>query len=90
MAITAALLVAGIIAKHLIMRQNALYAASSKADTAVINALIKKIIWRPHPFITNIHLTAIYQPTYFSFPAQHTSSALSSATVLFRLYQNGR
>ncbi|MFT3933907.1 MAG: phosphatase PAP2 family protein [Chitinophagaceae bacterium] len=84
--IPAGLLVAGIINKDYNMRQNALYVASSTAATALLNTLIKKIVKRPRPFISNIHLTAVYQPGSYSFPSGHTSSAFSSATALSRAY----
>jgi len=85
-AIPAGLLVAGILNNDYAMRQNALYVASSTAATALFNALIKKLVRRPRPFITNIHLTAVYQPGSYSFPSGHTSSAFSSATALSRAY----
>ncbi len=85
-AIPTGLLVAGIIEKDYNMRQNALYVASSTAATFLFNSLIKKIVKRPRPFITNIHLTAVYQPGSYSFPSGHTSSAFSSATALSRAY----
>jgi undecaprenyl-diphosphatase len=86
LAIPAGLLVAGIIDHNPDMRQNALYVASSTATTALLNILIKKIVKRPRPFITNVHLTAVYQPSSYSFPSGHTSAAVSSATALIRAY----
>jgi undecaprenyl-diphosphatase len=85
-AIPAGLLVAGIIDHNPDMRQNALYVASSTATTFLLNTLIKKLIKRPRPFISNTHLTAVYQPKSTSFPSGHTSSAFSSATALARAY----
>ncbi|SFO48207.1 undecaprenyl-diphosphatase [Chitinophaga sp. YR627] len=85
-AIPAGLLVAGIIDHNPDMRQNALYVASSTATTFLLNTLIKKLVKRPRPFISNTHLTAVYQPTSTSFPSGHTSSAFSSATALARAY----
>lgn len=85
-AIPAGLLVAGIIDRNPDMRQNALYVASSTATTFLLNTLIKKLVKRPRPFISNIHLTAVYQPSSTSFPSGHTSSAFSSATALVRAY----
>ncbi|ACU63196.1 phosphatase PAP2 family protein [Chitinophaga pinensis] len=85
-AIPAGLLVAGIIDHNPDMRQNALYVASSTATTFLLNTLIKKLVKRPRPFISNTHLTAVYQPKSTSFPSGHTSSAFSSATALARAY----
>ncbi|QHS59753.1 phosphatase PAP2 family protein [Chitinophaga agri] len=85
-AIPAGLLVAGIIDHNPDMRQNALYVASSTATTFLLNTLIKKLVKRPRPFISNTHLTAVYQPSSTSFPSGHTSSAFSSATALARAY----
>jgi len=85
-AIPAGLLVAGIIDHNPDMRQNALYVASSTATTFLVNTLIKKLVRRPRPFISNVHLTAVYQPSSTSFPSGHTSSAFSSATALARAY----
>jgi len=85
-AIPAGLLVAGIIDHNPDMRQNALYVATSTATTFLLNTLIKKLVRRPRPFISNVHLTAVYQPSSTSFPSGHTSSAFSSATALVRAY----
>lgn len=85
-AIPAGLLIAGIIDHNPDMRQNALYVASSTATTFILNTLIKKLVKRPRPFVSNIHLTAVYQPSSSSFPSGHTSSAFSSATALVRAY----
>jgi membrane-associated phospholipid phosphatase len=86
LAIPVGLLTAGIIDHNPDMRQNALYVASSTATTALLNILIKKIVKRPRPFLTNAHLTAVYQPGSYSFPSGHTSAAVSSATALIRAY----
>jgi undecaprenyl-diphosphatase len=85
-AIPAGLLVAGIIDHNPDMRQNALYVVTSTATTFLLNTLIKKLVKRPRPFISNVHLTAVYQPSSTSFPSGHTSSAFSSATALVRAY----
>ncbi|MBW8684527.1 phosphatase PAP2 family protein [Chitinophaga rhizophila] len=85
-AIPAGLLIAGIIDHNPDMRQNALYVASSTATTFLLNTLIKKLVKRPRPFISNTRLTAVYQPRSTSFPSGHTSSAFSSATALARAY----
>lgn len=85
-AIPAGLLTAGLINNDSEMKKNALYIASSTATTFLLNTLIKKLVKRPRPFISNIHLTAVYQPRSTSFPSGHTSSAFSSATALARAY----
>jgi undecaprenyl-diphosphatase len=85
-AIPAGLLVAGVIDNNSDMKQNALYIASSTATTFLLNTLIKKLVKRPRPFVSNVHLTAVYHPSSTSFPSGHTSSAFSSATALARAY----
>lgn len=85
-AIPVGVLVAGIIRNDNDMKQNALYIASSTATTFLLNTLIKRIVKRQRPFITNIHLTAVYQPKSYSFPSGHTSAAFSSAVALSRAY----
>jgi membrane-associated phospholipid phosphatase len=85
-AVPAGLLAAGLIENDAGMRQNALYIASSTASTAILTALIKKIVKRPRPFISNIHLTAVYHPTSYSFPSGHSSSASATAVSLIRAY----
>ncbi|MFT4154471.1 phosphatase PAP2 family protein [Parafilimonas sp.] len=85
-AVPAGLLTAGLIRHDHDMQQNALYIASSTATTVIANALIKKIVKRPRPFISNMHLTAVYQPRSYSFPSGHSSSAFGTATSLIRAY----
>lgn len=85
-AIPVGVLLAGIIRNDNDMKQNALYIASSSATTFLLNTLIKRLVKRQRPFITNIHLTAVYQPSSYSFPSGHTSSAFSSAVALSRAY----
>jgi undecaprenyl-diphosphatase len=85
-AIPVGVLVAGIIRNDNDMKQNALYIASSTASTFLLNTLIKRIVKRQRPFITNVHLTAVYQPSSYSFPSGHTSAAFSSAVALSRAY----
>ncbi|SFF05927.1 undecaprenyl-diphosphatase [Chitinophaga sp. CF118] len=85
-AIPVGVFVTGLIKNDPDMKQNALYIASSTATTALLNILIKKLVKRQRPFITNVHLTAVYQPGSYSFPSGHTSSAFSSATALSRAY----
>ncbi len=86
LAIPAGVLVTGIIEKDWRMRQNALYIASSTLTTTLLNTLIKKIVKRPRPFISNFQLSAVYQPGSYSFPSGHTSSAISTATAFSRAY----
>jgi undecaprenyl-diphosphatase len=86
LAIPAGLLVAGVIRNDTDMKQNALYIASSTATTALFNVLIKKLVKRPRPFVSNIRLKAVYEPSSYSFPSGHTSAAFSSATSLARAY----
>ncbi|HEY0271861.1 MAG TPA: phosphatase PAP2 family protein [Chitinophaga sp.] len=85
-AIPAGLLVAGVIDNDAQMKRNALYVASTTAATALVNVLIKKLVKRPRPFVTNLHLTAVYHPTSYSFPSGHTSSAFGALTPLARAY----
>lgn len=85
-AVPAGLLTAGLIRHDRDMQQNALYAAASNVATEIVNRLLKKIIKRPRPFITNIHLTAVYHPASYSFPSGHSSSAYSSTVSLSRAY----
>lgn len=85
-AIPVGVLVAGIIRNDNDMKQNALYIASSTATTFLLNTLIKRLVKRQRPFITNVHLTAVYQPSSYSFPSGHTSAAFSSAVALSRAY----
>ena len=79
-------LTAGLIKNDPDMKQNALYIASSTASTFLLNTLIKVIVKRPRPFVSNVRLKAVYEPTSYSFPSGHTSSAFSATTALSRAY----
>lgn len=84
--IPATLLVAGIIKNDTDMKQNALYIATNAVSTELLNLLIKKLVKRPRPFVTNMQLHPVYMPTSYSFPSGHTSSAFSSGVSLSRAY----
>lgn len=80
------LLAGGIIGNDKQMRQNALYVASSSAVNALATMLIKKIVKRPRPFLANVKIRAVYQPSHYSFPSGHTSTAFTTATALSQAY----
>jgi len=76
----------GIIGKDQELRQNALYVASSTFVTAGLTALIKVIVKRPRPFISNIKIVPVYRARDYSFPSGHTSTAFSTATAVSIAY----
>lgn len=80
------LLAAGVINDDKAMRQNALYVASSSAVNVLFTMLIKKIVKRPRPFLANVKIKAVYQPSQYSFPSGHTSTAFTTATALSQAY----
>lgn len=80
------LLAGGIIADDKRMRQNALYVASSSAVNALVTMLIKKVVKRPRPFLANVKIQAVYQPSHYSFPSGHTSTSFTTATALSQAY----
>lgn len=80
------LLAGGIIADDKRMRQNALYVASSSAVNVLVTMLVKKIVKRPRPFLANVKIKAVYQPSHYSFPSGHTSTAFTTATALSQAY----
>lgn len=80
------LLAAGTIADDKKMRQNALYVASSSAVNALVTMLIKKVVKRPRPFLANVRIRAVYQPSHYSFPSGHTSTSFTTATALSQAY----
>lgn len=80
------LLAGGVIADDKRMRQNALYVASSSAVNALVTMLIKKIVKRPRPFLANVKIQAVYQPSHYSFPSGHTSTSFTTATALSQAY----
>lgn len=79
-------LVDGLIRNDDRTKRNALYMASSTVTTYLLNLAIKKLVRRPRPFITDVHLTPVYRPGEYSFPSGHTSSAFSAVTSLSRVY----
>lgn len=76
----------GIIGKDQELRQNALYVASSTFVTAGLTALIKVIVKRPRPFISNIKIVPVYRASNYSFPSGHTSTTFSTATAVSIAY----
>lgn len=80
------LLAGGIIADDKRMRQNALYVASSSAVNVLFTMLIKKVVKRPRPFLANVKIKAVYQPSHYSFPSGHTSTSFTTATALSQAY----
>lgn len=84
--VPAGLFVAGLIRDDKDMQQNALYIASSAVTTELFNMLVKRLVKRPRPFVTNLRLEPVYRPSSYSFPSGHTSSAFSTATSLSRAY----
>jgi undecaprenyl-diphosphatase len=80
------LFAAGVIGKDKEMRQNALYVVSSSAVNALVTMLIKKAVKRPRPFLANIKINAVYQPSHYSFPSGHTSTSFTTATALSQAY----
>ncbi|WEK36342.1 MAG: phosphatase PAP2 family protein [Candidatus Pseudobacter hemicellulosilyticus] len=84
--IPAGLFVTGLIRGDKDMQQNALYVASSAVTTELFNMLVKKLVKRPRPFVTNLRLQPMAHPSSYSFPSGHTSSAFSTATSLSHAY----
>lgn len=84
--IPAGLLVAGLIRNDDPMKRNALYTAGSTAVSFLLDYAIKKLVKRPRPFITDIHLVPVYRPGEYSFPSGHTSSSFGTMTALSRAY----
>ncbi|WEK21752.1 MAG: phosphatase PAP2 family protein [Candidatus Pedobacter colombiensis] len=80
------LLTAGVINDDKAMRQNALYVASSSAVNVLFTMLLKRIVKRPRPFLANVKIKAVYQPSEYSFPSGHTSTAFTTATALSQAY----
>jgi len=85
-AIPLSVLADGLIRNDPDTKRNALYIASSTLTTYLLNLAIKKLVKRPRPFITDVHLVAVYRPAEYSFPSGHTSSAFSAVTSLSRAY----
>lgn len=84
--IPAGLMIAGIAGHNKQMRQNALYAASSTASTFLFTSLIKLVVKRPRPFISNLNIVPVYKASYYSFPSGHASTSFSTATALSLAY----
>lgn len=80
------LMAAGLIGNDKEMRQNAAYIASSSAVNALVTLLVKKIVKRPRPFLGNVKINAVYQPSNYSFPSGHTSTSFTTATALSHSY----
>lgn len=68
------------------MRQNALAIGTSTAITAVVNYGIKQLFKRKRPFRKYNNFVAVTQPSGYSFPSGHTSSAFSTAVSLSQAY----
>ena len=81
-----ALLAGGVIANDKEMRQNALYVASASAVNVLATLFLKKVIKRPRPFNGLVKINAVYQPSHYSFPSGHTSTAFTTATALSHAY----
>lgn len=84
--VPAALLVGGVVGNDQQMRQNALYVASSTALSYGLTYLMKVIIKRPRPFISNLKIVPVYKAEHYSFPSGHTSSTFATATALSIAY----
>ncbi|SHG44829.1 phosphatase PAP2 family protein [Pedobacter caeni] len=80
------LLAGGIITNDKEMRQNALYVASASAVNVLATLFLKKVIKRPRPFNGLVKINAVYQPSHYSFPSGHTSTAFTTATALSHAY----
>lgn len=80
------LLAAGVITNDKEMRQNALYVASASAVNVLATLFLKKVIKRPRPFNGLVKINAVYQPSHYSFPSGHTSTAFTTATALSHAY----
>lgn len=81
-----ALLAGGVITNDKEMRQNALYVASASAVNVLATLFLKKVIKRPRPFNGLVKINAVYQPSHYSFPSGHTSTAFTTATALSHAY----
>jgi len=85
-AIPVGVLADGLIRNDADTKRNALYIAGSTVTTYLLNLAIKKLVRRPRPFVTDVHLVPVYRPGEYSFPSGHTSSAFSAVTSLSRVY----
>jgi membrane-associated phospholipid phosphatase len=85
-AIPAGVLVSGLIRNDTQTKKNALYIAGSTATTYLLNPVIKRLVKRSRPFLTDVRLAPVYRPGEYSFPSGHSSSAFSAVTALSRSY----
>ena len=85
-AVPVGLLVAGAVNDDKMMRQNALYVASSTAVTALVNVGLKHLFKRSRPFKKYPNFISVRTACGYSFPSGHTSSAFATATALSRAY----
>jgi membrane-associated phospholipid phosphatase len=79
-------LISGLIESDSRTKKNALYIASSTAATYLLNLVIKQLVKRLRPFLTDIHLVPVYRPGEYSFPSGHSSSVFSAVTSFSRAY----
>jgi membrane-associated phospholipid phosphatase len=84
--IPAGMLLTGFIENNAQTKQNALYIAASTATSYLLDHIIKKLVKRPRPFITDIRLVPVYRPGAYSFPSGHASSSFGAVTALSRAY----
>ncbi|WP_367209769.1 phosphatase PAP2 family protein [Sphingobacterium sp. R2] len=85
-AVPVGLLVAGAVNDDKIMRQNALYVASSTAVTALVNVGLKHLFKRSRPFKKYPNFISVRTASGYSFPSGHTSSAFATASAFSRAY----
>ncbi len=86
LSIPVGMLAGGIAANNKELRQNALFVASSTAISMGTTTLLKLIFKRRRPFVRNVKVIPIYEPTRYSFPSGHTSSSIAAATALSMAY----
>jgi membrane-associated phospholipid phosphatase len=79
-------LLAGFIKNDPQTKQNGAYIAVSTATSYLLDFVIKKLVRRPRPFITDIRLVPVYRPGDYSFPSGHTSSSFGTMTAFSRAY----
>jgi hypothetical protein len=63
----AGVLISGLIENDTHTKKNALYKASTTATTYLLNLVIKQLVKRPRPFLTDIHLVPVGNGLYQSF-----------------------
>jgi membrane-associated phospholipid phosphatase len=79
-------LVDGLVRNDVRTKKDALYMITSTATTYLLNLVIKRLVRRPRPFLTDPNLVPVYRPGEYSFPSGHTSSVFSAMTSLSRVY----